>query len=85
MKILNLLLWGTQFGVSLLFPLCFFLWLAYWLQGKFGLGIWIYAVLGFIGFMTSVSTAKACVQSMLKAAEEASDRKEVPIAFNDHI
>ena len=85
MKILNLLLWVTQFGVSILFPFCFFLWLAYWLQGKFGLGMWIYAVLGFIGLMTTVSTVKSCLKSILKAAEEASDRKEVPIAFNDHI
>ena len=85
MKFLNLLMWVTQFGVSLLFPLCFFLWLAYWLKGKFGLGLWIYGVLGFIGLMTSISTAKSCVRSMLKAADEASDRKEVPIAFNDHL
>ena len=84
MKILNLLLWVTQFGFSLLFPMCFFLWLAYWLQSKFALGMWIFIVLGVIGLMTSISTAKACVQSLLKAAEEASPTRERPIAFNDH-
>lgn len=84
MKILNLLLWVTQFGFSLLFPMCFFLWLAYWLQGKFGLGMWIFVVLGIIGLMTTISTAKSCLHSLLKASEEASDRKEVPIAFNEH-
>ena len=84
MKILNLLLWVTQFGFSLLFPMCFFLWLASWLQGKLGLGFWIYAVFGFIGFMTTISTAKSCLRSLLKAAEEASPTKERPVAFNDH-
>ena len=32
MKFLNLLMWVTQFGLSILFPLCFFLLLAVWLQ-----------------------------------------------------
>lgn len=85
MKFLNLIVWVTQFGFSLLFPMCFFLWLAYWLQGKFALGMWIYLILGFVGLMTSISTAKSCVQSMLKAANEASSQEEPPIAFNDHI
>lgn len=85
MKILNLLLWVTQFGFSILFPMCFFLMLAVWLQTKFGLGMWIIVVFGILGLLTTVSTVKSCLHSLLKAAEEASDRKEVPIAFNDHI
>lgn len=85
MKILNLLLWVTQFGFSILFPLCFFLWLGSWLQTKFALGIWVVAVFGVFGLLTTVSTVKSCLKSILKAADEASDRKEVPIAFNDHI
>lgn len=85
MKILNLLLWVTQFGFSILFPLCFFLWVGYWLQTKFALGIWVVAVLGVLGLMTTVSTVKSCLKSILKAADEASDRKEVPIAFNNHM
>ena len=85
MKILNLLLWVTQFGFSILFPLCFFLLLATWLQTKFGLGMWIIVVFGILGLMTTVSTVKSCLKAILKAAEEASDRKEVPVAFNDHI
>lgn len=85
MKILNLLLWVTQFGFSIMFPLCFFLWLATWLHTKFSLGMWIFVVLGFIGLMTSVSTVKSCLRSLRKAADEASPQKEYPIAFNDHI
>ena len=84
MKLLNLLLWVTQFGFSILFPLCFFLWLATWLQNKFGLGLWIVIVFGILGLMTTVSTVKSCLRSLLKAAEEASPREEPPIAFNDH-
>jgi len=84
MKILNLLMWVTQFGLSIIFPTLFFLWLAVWLQGRFGLGMWVLVVLGSIGVLTSVSTAKSCYRSMKKAADELSDRKDTPIAFNDH-
>lgn len=85
MKLLNLLMWVTQFGLSALFPLCFFLFVAVWLQNKFGLGMWIVAVFGILGFLVSISTVKANWKAMRKAAEEASSKNPPPIAFNDHI
>lgn len=85
MKLLNLLLWVTQFGFSILFPLCFFLLLASWLQAKFGLGMWIFAVCGIVGILTTISTVKSCLRSLLKAAEEVSPHHEPPIGFNEHI
>lgn len=85
MKLLNLLMWVTQFGLSALFPLCFFLFIAVWLQNKFGLGMWIVAVFGILGFLVSISTVKANWKAMRKAAEEASSQNPPPIAFNDHI
>ena len=84
MKFLSLIVWVTQFGFSVLFPTCFFLMLAFWLQQKFGLGMWIMWVLGGLGLMTSISTARSCIRSLLKEADQASGRKEPPIAFNDH-
>lgn len=84
MKILNLLLWVTQFGFSIMFPLCFFLLLASWLQNKFSLGMWIIIVFGILGLLTTVSTVKSCLHSLRKAAEEASPGEEPPIAFNEH-
>lgn len=84
MKFLSLLIWVGQFGFSVLFPTCFFLMIAVWLQRKFSLGIWIVAVLGVIGLLTSFSTAKSCLRSILKEIERSSDRPEPPPAFNDH-
>lgn len=84
MKLLNLLMWVGQFGLSIIFPTLFFLYLAVWLQHKFGLGMWIVAVLGIIGVLTSISTARSCLHSLLKAAEEAYESKEPPVGFNDH-
>ena len=65
MKYLSLLMWVTQFGFSALFPTCFFLMTAVWLREKFGLGMWIVAVLGILGFLTSIATARSCIRSLL--------------------
>lgn len=84
MKFLNLLMWVGQFGFSVVFPTLFFLLIAVWLQNKFGLGMWIVVVLGLIGILTSISTARSCLRSLCKAAQEASFKEPPPTAFNDH-
>jgi len=84
MKILSLLMWVGQFGFSILFPIVFFLLLGVWLQNKYGLGGWILILFGILGLFTSVSTTKACLHSLCKAAEEASGSKTKPVSFNDH-
>ncbi len=84
MKLLNLLLWVGQFGFSILFPTLFFLLLAEYLRQKFQLGLWIFIVFGILGVLTSITTARSCLQALLKAAREASGEKDPPTAFNDH-
>lgn len=84
MKILNLLMWVGQFGFSIIFPTVFFLYLAVWLQNKFGFGMWILVLCGILGVLTTISTAKSCLRSLRKAAEEASGSGEPPVSFNDH-
>ena len=82
MKTLSLILWVTQFGLSVLFPPCFFLWLAAYLQQSHGFGIWTSVVGTVIGILTSISTAKANWRSMRKEAEAGS--QPPPVSFNDH-
>lgn len=84
MKLLNLLMWVTQFGLSAIFPTLLFLWLGVWLQNRFALGTWVLIVMGIIGVLTSVSSTRACLRSMIKAAQELSGSKKPPVAFNDH-
>lgn len=84
MKILNLLMWVGQFGFSVIFPTVFFLCLAVWLQNKFSLGPWVVIVFAVLGVMTSISTTKACLHSLRKAAEEVSGKQQRPVSFNDH-
>ena len=84
MKFLSLIMWVTQFGVSLVFPTLLFLWLGYWLQGRFDLGVWIMFLCGVIGFLTSISTAKSCWRAMMKEAFGGDGKDEPPVAFNNH-
>ena len=83
-KFLSLILWVTQFGLSVLFPVCFFLIVASWLQQRFDFGMWIMIVMGVFGLLVSVSSARSCIRSLQKAAEETGDNKKPPVAFNDH-
>ena len=46
--------------------------------------MWIVAVLGILGLLTSISTARACLRSLRKAAQEAASQDPPPTAFNDH-
>lgn len=82
MKTLSLILWVTQFGLSILFPPCFFLWLATYMQQKHGFGVWTTVVGGILGVLIAVSTANANWRAMRKEAEAGSQTP--PISFNDH-
>ena len=82
MKTLSLILWVTQFGLSVLLPPCFFLWLAVWLQQSHGFGLWTSIAGGILGILISISTAKANWRAMRKEAE--SDAPPPPVSFNDH-
>ena len=85
MKILSLIMWVTQFGLSILMPPCLLLLLAVWLQARFGLGMWIIVLMGILGLLISYTTAKANLRSMRKDAQTASDSGTPPVAFNEHL
>ena len=72
MKYLSLLIWVGQFGFSCIFPTCLFLMLGIYLQDRFDLGVWIVIVMGIIGFLTSLSTARSCLRSIRKEIDRIS-------------
>ena len=72
MKYLSLLIWVGQFGFSCIFPTCLFLMLGIYLQDRFDFGVWIVIVLGIIGFLTSLSTARSCLRSIRKELDRIS-------------
>lgn len=82
MKTLSLIFWVTQFGLSILFPPCLFLWLAAYLQQSHGWGVWTSIVGGILGILVAISTAKANWRAMRKEAEAGSTPP--PVSFNEH-
>lgn len=46
--------------------------LGIYLQNRFGLGIWVVIVLGVLGLLTSISTARSCLRSMRKEIDRIS-------------
>ena len=72
MKYLSLLIWVGQFGFSCIFPTCLFLMLGIYLQDRFDFGVWVVIVLGIIGFLTSLSTARSCLRSIRKEIDRIS-------------
>lgn len=85
MKFWSLLIWVTQFGLSVIFPVCFFLLLASWLQNTYDLSSWVVILGGVLGVLTSVSTVRSCIRSLRKDTERAANsEQQPPLAFNDH-
>ena len=85
-KFLSLILWVTQFGLSVLFPLCALMLLGVWLQQKFDWSMLSLLPFALLGLLISISTAKSCIRSLRRDAEEVSGEKQKvrPISFNDH-
>ena len=84
MKYLSLLMWVTQFGLSVLCPLCACLWFCAWLNDKYSIGMWVVLVGGILGLLISISTARSCWRSMRKELDRLYS-KDAPVAFNDHV
>lgn len=77
------LVWVTQLGTSLLFPLVFFLWLAHWLTGTHGWPLWVYIPAIVLGLLTGVQTFRKFAQRMMKQARRDLEEKK-PVGFNRH-
>lgn len=83
MKFLRLLVMAGQFGFSAVFPLCFFLLLAAWLQNQHSWGSWTASAGGILGLLISIRTVCANWQAMKKAADEISPAAPEHFFSND--
>lgn len=84
MKNLQMLVWLTQLGFSVAFPLAGFILLAVWLRERFGLGVWVLIagiVLGFAGAVDGLRTSLKAMEIMSRSKK---DKEPPPVSFNDH-
>lgn len=77
------LVWVTQLGTSLLFPLVFFLWLAHRMVSLHGWPYWVYIPAVLLGILTGVQTFRKFAQRMMKQAKKDLEEKK-PVGFNKH-
>lgn len=83
MKWLTLLIWLTQLSISVVGPLGGCVLLAFWLRGRFDLGVWIIIVGVVIGAVMAVDGLKSSLKTMNKMAQP-DHKEEHPLSFNDH-
>lgn len=84
MKNLNMIVWLTQLGLSVAFPLAGFVLLALWLRDKFNLGVWILIAGIFVGLICAIDGLRSSLKIMERLARNKSDQEPPPVSFNDH-
>lgn len=83
MKDLNLLVFLTQLGFTVAFPLAGFVLLAVWLRDRFQWGVWvIYAGLA-LGLICAVTGFRDSLKTMERLSRD-SKKKDPPVSFNEH-
>lgn len=85
MKSLRMLVWLTQLGLSIAFPLAGFLLLALWLRQRFSLGSWVLFVGLIFGLVGAIDSFRSSLKAMeLMARDKKDDDVASPASFNDH-
>jgi hypothetical protein len=84
MKDLRLLVWLTQLGFSVAFPLGGFVLLGIWLNNRFGLGAWtVFAGLA-LGIISAVRGFRDSVKVMVMMSGQKKQEEPSPVSFNEH-
>lgn len=83
MKSLKLLIWLTQLGLSVALPPLGFILLAAWLHNDWQWGKWVIWVAIVLGIVCAIDGLRTCLKAMSRMSEE-KEKKEPPVAFNDH-
>lgn len=81
-KAMEHLVWVTQLGFSLLFPLVCFLWLARWLVGSHGWPAWIWLPAILLGLATGAATFQSFAARWLRQSRR--DAAHRPSGFDKH-
>lgn len=84
MKDLPLIVWLTQFSMSVVAPLGCSALLAVWLRQRFDLGQWVIWVGVAIGAICAIDGLRASVKLMSRLSRRKKDSDPPPVSFNDH-
>ena len=86
MKDLSLLIWLSQLGFSVAFPLAGFILLAVWLRDNQGWGSWVLWAGIILGVICAFQGLRSAIRSMelLSKSKKQKDDQPPPVGFNDH-
>ena len=83
MKDLNLLVWLTQLGLSVVVPLAGFILLAVWIRQRWNLGAWVIIAGVAVGLYCAIDGMRQCLKALSRGSKD--DAQEPPpVSFNDH-
>ena len=84
MKNLTLIIWLTQLGFNIAFPLAGFVLLAVWLQDRFSLGAWVVWAGVVLGVICAADGLRISLKAMVRLAKDKPEEGPPPVSFNDH-
>ena len=84
MKDLRLLVWLTQLGLSVAFPLAGFILMALWLRNHWGWGIWVIWVGIGLGLVCAIDGLRTSLKALERLSRKPKDDAPPPVSFNDH-
>lgn len=84
MKDIGLLIWLTQFGISVVCPLAGFTLLSVWLRGSLGWGDWVVWAGVALGAICAVDGFRESLRLMSRMGRNKKEKKQPPVSFNDH-
>lgn len=83
MKDLNLLIWLTQLGASVAFPLGGFILLAVWLHNRFGWGSWVIWLGAALGLILALDGLRVSLKTLARMNKKY-DAEPPAVSFNEH-
>ena len=83
MRDLNLLVFLTQLGFTVAFPLAGFVLLAIWLRSAFGWGAWVIWAGLALGLTCAVTGFRDTLKTMDRMCRD-KKKEEPPVSFNEH-
>lgn len=84
MKDLHLLVWLTQLGLSVAFPLGGFVLLALWLRERFGWGSWVIWAGLLLGLIGAVQGFRDSLKVMNRISPNKTAAEPPVVSFNEH-
>lgn len=85
MKELPLLVWLTQFGLSVAAPLVGYPLLALWLSGRFGWGKWVVWVALALGVLSAIEGLRASLKTLERLSRtRKQEDMPPPVSFSEH-